>query len=528
MAARPIIAQSPFDDTTANIVLRSCDNVDFYVYKDILKVASPFFHTLFSLPQPTAVPASVLNSTTQDEFSPEGFPIIPVPEESGVLDYILRICYPRPNPEPLSLLALIEAVLIAALKYEIETAIQIARDDFIREGSKSPVQMYTFSCKHNFENEAQTAADLLWLRYHSGGQPNLPSIPTDIDFLRIATEIYHDDCGQLPAMCLYRLLRHICFKDGAPFCDHDVSTVVMAAQSNQGDLPDDESYRDLSAELEGLMSDYPADIFLQASDGVVIPTHKFILRVASATSILSRSEESDCPRRDGIPMIELQHPANILSQLVRACYIPLDPKAYRPQVDDDLRLFHAAECYNMHGISYMAKSRWLSNNAADPLSVYMVASLNGWTEEAKRAVRDVALSGLSISASKVPKMNIAGTSSHYHALLKHINTFNQQLQVVTSHCPSAKYPRGEETWNDPSYACTASIIPIVVFRAMRTLYDVYSIVDPPINDRYQDNFCNNPPSFIRGMVSESEIFRQKHREAILAMDVDLTPILASQ
>ncbi|KAK7677878.1 hypothetical protein QCA50_019190 [Cerrena zonata] len=421
MTAPPSIAHSPFDDTTANTVLRSCDNVDFYVYKEVLKLASPFFDTLFSLPQPAPAPVSDQDSTTEDEFSPEGLPIIPVPEESGVLDYILRICYPHPNPEQLSSLFLAERTLIAALKYEIEAVIEIARDDFIREGSKSPVQMYMFSCRQNLENEAQIAANLLRNSYNLAGWGK-PS-PTNADFVRIGIQIYSDDFGQLPAIYLYRLLRHICFDDGGPFCVCDTSVDTNAQN-------DDESHWDLSTELQAILTDYPADIFLQSSDGIIIPTHKIFLRVASASSILSQSKEADCPRRNGIPMVKLQHPTDVLTKLVRACYVPLDHTARRLHVDDDLRLFHAAQFYNMRGIAFAAKSRWLSNVAADSLTVYMVASSNGWTEEAKRAARDVVLDEISICTRRVPEMNIGGTARHYYALLKHSDALKQGLQAV--------------------------------------------------------------------------------------------------
>ena len=49
------IAESPFDDTEANFVIRTCDSIDFYVYKDILK-ASPRFSELCSLyPNPKSI-----------------------------------------------------------------------------------------------------------------------------------------------------------------------------------------------------------------------------------------------------------------------------------------------------------------------------------------------------------------------------------------------------------------------------------------------------------------------------------------
>ncbi|KAF8273062.1 hypothetical protein EI94DRAFT_1564704 [Lactarius quietus] len=42
----------PFDDADADIILRSSDQVDFHVYRVLLSKSSPFFKSIFSLPQP--------------------------------------------------------------------------------------------------------------------------------------------------------------------------------------------------------------------------------------------------------------------------------------------------------------------------------------------------------------------------------------------------------------------------------------------------------------------------------------------
>ncbi|KAI0069763.1 hypothetical protein K474DRAFT_1609097 [Panus rudis PR-1116 ss-1] len=48
------VAEAPFDDVDADVVLRSCDCIDFLVSKVILKVVSPFFTDMFALPQPVS------------------------------------------------------------------------------------------------------------------------------------------------------------------------------------------------------------------------------------------------------------------------------------------------------------------------------------------------------------------------------------------------------------------------------------------------------------------------------------------
>jgi len=105
----------PFDDTNADVILRSSDRVDFMVYKVILSKASPVFKTMFSLPQPATDTAH----TPQDSR-----PIVVLAERSKVLVALLLIIYPPTLvdwAEPLSRLSFSDhiAVLEMARKYDM-------------------------------------------------------------------------------------------------------------------------------------------------------------------------------------------------------------------------------------------------------------------------------------------------------------------------------------------------------------------------------------------------------------------------
>jgi BTB/POZ domain len=43
---------APVSQHGSDVILRSSDHVDFYVYKIVLSLVSPFFEDMFSLPQP--------------------------------------------------------------------------------------------------------------------------------------------------------------------------------------------------------------------------------------------------------------------------------------------------------------------------------------------------------------------------------------------------------------------------------------------------------------------------------------------
>jgi len=82
----PRNADSPFDPAshTPDVILRSSDNVDFYVMKSFLAFSSPdVFGGMFTLPQ------AQLNIP-----SPSGLHIVPVTEDSKTLRILLLYCYP--------------------------------------------------------------------------------------------------------------------------------------------------------------------------------------------------------------------------------------------------------------------------------------------------------------------------------------------------------------------------------------------------------------------------------------------------
>ena len=79
-------AAAPFDHAKADIILRSSDNIDFRVFKLFLSLASPFFETLFDIPQPT--------EENGDQEIKDGLVVVPVAEGSKTLDALLRFCYP--------------------------------------------------------------------------------------------------------------------------------------------------------------------------------------------------------------------------------------------------------------------------------------------------------------------------------------------------------------------------------------------------------------------------------------------------
>ncbi|KAH8105129.1 hypothetical protein BXZ70DRAFT_919486 [Cristinia sonorae] len=139
-----------FDDSSADIVLRSSNGTDFRVYKSILSKASPVFEGMFTLPlpPPSAVPP--------EEYS-NGLHVVSLTETTEALDALLRFCYPVREPTLSSIEKTLE-VFHAARKYDIDEGIMWAREKLATFAAKEPIRVYAIACRYGWEREAKIAA----------------------------------------------------------------------------------------------------------------------------------------------------------------------------------------------------------------------------------------------------------------------------------------------------------------------------------------------------------------------------------
>ena len=73
-------APAPFNKPNADMVLRSSDNVDFRLPKQILALTSDFFELMFSVPQ-----AAQLRPAASETDRATGLPLVCVEEDADVL-----------------------------------------------------------------------------------------------------------------------------------------------------------------------------------------------------------------------------------------------------------------------------------------------------------------------------------------------------------------------------------------------------------------------------------------------------------
>ncbi|KAI0328715.1 hypothetical protein GY45DRAFT_959318 [Cubamyces sp. BRFM 1775] len=153
---------APFDAKDADLVLRSRDSIDFRVYRSILALASPTILQKAPL-------LSVAESGDDEAATNRAPPIHLMPEDSVVLDALLRMCYPVDHPQ-LSDLDVLLDVLSAARSYGMKKAEQAIRASWPAHIDKAPLRLYLAAACCGWAEEAQACATALVQQY------DIPSI----------------------------------------------------------------------------------------------------------------------------------------------------------------------------------------------------------------------------------------------------------------------------------------------------------------------------------------------------------------
>ena len=129
----PLFAPLRLNLPDANIILRSSDRVNFRVHRSLLALSSPFFEDLLSLPQPP------------DAELVDGLPVVPLPEDSDLLNSLISLLYPIRSPIVPSSYEKVFALLAASQKYDM-VSIQSNIRDLVKRGIfPAPVQAEAFS-----------------------------------------------------------------------------------------------------------------------------------------------------------------------------------------------------------------------------------------------------------------------------------------------------------------------------------------------------------------------------------------------
>ncbi|TCD65665.1 hypothetical protein EIP91_002338 [Steccherinum ochraceum] len=478
-------ARAPFHGPKADVVLRTCDDVDFYVHKLLLSLASSFFDQMFTLPQPyEATPSSEANNTIS---TPADLPIIPIAEDSQTLDYLLRLCYPVPDPVPATDLTVVAKVLEATLKYDFEEATMLITTLFSSFIETHSLQVFAISCRHKLEDIAGQAAQQLRTTFISvpfaeascddQSHFGFSSIPTpcksiDCRYRTFADTVYAKNYIQemkgVSAGCYFRLLRYVRTGNLTPFCEP-----TSAAYPNS---PEDHSASpstpfSLDAQI---LAQWPADIVLRSSDQRLVPTHQMFLAIASATEILEKAREAACPTdNEGLPVVDLEVDGSTLTRLVRMCQ-PLEFDVISAEEDITFEAAYAvwlaATKYGMTKVAERARLCWLDFLEDAPLQVYLIGLKHGWLLAAREAARKAIGKPLHAESSYVPELESSSAEALYR-LYKYSHHYrNASIEVVARYMkttqpldsePAAALSQGSVVLSDNPAGITMIPYPIV-------------------------------------------------------------------
>jgi len=134
------------------IILRSSDEVDFFVLKPILSQVSVVFRDMFELPGGASE-----NLPSESDNPRHGVPLIEVTETSSTLDILLRLCYPVEAPD-ISNLKDIRHILEARRKYMIEAFDHTIKDALSRIAELHPFAVFALASRYALEDVANVAA----------------------------------------------------------------------------------------------------------------------------------------------------------------------------------------------------------------------------------------------------------------------------------------------------------------------------------------------------------------------------------
>ncbi|KAI9508193.1 hypothetical protein F5148DRAFT_943135 [Russula earlei] len=138
------LAEAPFDDPRADIILQSSDGLQFHVFKIILTLASSVFADMFSIPLPAS-------------SRPHDKEVVSLSERSEDLELSLRHLYPVPPPEtvPLTNVAVLAEF---AQKYQVD-ALEKPITQYLRDNVElDPVGVYAIAVTYGYKDVGTAAA----------------------------------------------------------------------------------------------------------------------------------------------------------------------------------------------------------------------------------------------------------------------------------------------------------------------------------------------------------------------------------
>lgn len=398
-------APHPFNQHSADVILRTADLVDFRVQSTILALASPFFAAMFALPRPAATTdtsCARCGKAKQGETA-----VIPVSEDSATLELLLRLVYPilKTHSQIEDPQAMVPA-LLAATKYEMDLPVQMLSERLVALTPAKPLQVWGAASRTGLEGIARQAADALKTSWTP--QANKEALIL-LNGLGDMTGISAGDYYRLKRFLIGDTIPALL---SPPTSKMDVATTIATASSPfSTDLPG----VDLKCQptsRRGPPTPFFAHQLMLSSHSSVLKKQILSLRPAAFSVSSSHSMEPT--------VLDFDEEADVVSDLLAVCYGGED------DLPTDLTrisgLLAASQKYAMTRIVRWTRRAWDAAAALRPLEAYFVALGHGLKDCAEAASRY--LLATSIADDYTPAMENAPALT-YHRLLQYYDTCQQ-------------------------------------------------------------------------------------------------------
>ncbi|KAI0629421.1 hypothetical protein C8Q77DRAFT_1220168 [Trametes polyzona] len=408
-------APHPFNQSSADLILRTADMFDFRVHSPILAQSSPFFASMFALPQPKAPGDCQAPADARLE-------VVPVSEDSATLELLLLLVYPVRKPhERMQDPAAIVPVVHAAKKYEMELPIDLLSERLVAVVQTEPLQVWAAACQAGLEDVARQAAEIL------AKQPK-KVVSGEVESLGLACANELGNMDDISAGHYLRLKQFLSQAD-------EKNAVPMKLLS----APDPSGQQfDLRAEgvrpplFSTALPD--CDVICRPSErGAGSPApflaHKVILsmhspvlqaRIAGLNAAQPRGSHpyQPPPTARAVTVLDFEEDHEVVSGLLRACYLGEDGGL--PQDLEYLaQLLAASRKYEMARAEPCVRAAWDKAADASPLEAYFFAITYNLKDCAKAAARSSLKHPTSVATAYVSVMDRAPALAYHRLLLYH-------------------------------------------------------------------------------------------------------------
>ena len=466
-------------DNGEDVILRSCNSIDFYTHKSYLSLASPFFDDMFSLHQPLTLDTQETLCNSMDVETEQHLPVIDVTENSFTIYHLLRLCHPEMDSALTSLVG-VGDIMEAATKYDMESVLAFLQQ-FLRDKTKGdPVRAYAIATRFRLQEIAFDAAEEWRIKtnamdnnsdvvYTSDSPLGEYDTPWEDTF---AASSYDADMGLLPAGAYFRLLRHVRSNLKASLCT--LSFEEPAQKSSVGTPPgslhletksgDETNKNSISLGFLTLQAVDPqhADVVLRSQDGVNLYANRTIISFASPKLAAHISAQLQSLEGGDLLVANLSEQSHTLSLILQsiqpsfsfkaefstpsASLLPSSSKNSSADLEAELErllaFINASLEYSIQGsLAYskhlLTQPKFLDNF---PLQIFFIAARSGWKDEARPAAIHCARQRF-IMNKYVKEME--GVSAPYlYALLK----FQREYQRPVCGCVKDDPERAWSSW----------------------------------------------------------------------------------